>query len=576
MTRTIISCERVSKRFRIPQQAPRTLKERVLHPISARTVWKEFQALNSVGFDVAEGEFFGIVGRNGSGKSTMLKVLAGIYKADSGRVDINGTLASFIELGVGFNMDLSGRENLFINGVLLGMSRKELRRRYDAIVEFAELGEFMDMRLRNYSSGMQVRLAFSVAVESGSDILLTDEVLAVGDERFQEKCFDVFRERRRRGTTIIFVSHDMAAIERFCDRAMVLEHGEIQGIGDPGEMTNLYREINLGPGSAPRGDVADELPTSEESAPARLWTPPQLEIDIEQKVLSLASAKRRKELGDFAVSAYDTVLRRPATTDDVSWITKDLLLHSQTKSDVVESLHRSSEYKWIKTVDHAAQHGLRARLHGQHLDDISAPHGAECLVELPWILSRVPRGGSVLDIGSAECVRTYREVLESLDDCSVTTLDSRPHEFQDVTPIISDARRMPLADASMDCGICMGTLQFIGREDPGERAAAADHADVERVLTELGRVVRPDGVILISVPTGERDDNHTFFQETPETWIGLLERAALTVQQSEIYDLSKNGWTANDSFTPAGIRYGTYGGVASAILCIQATPAPRP
>ena len=189
------------------------------------------QALDDVSFAVAEGEFFGIVGRNGSGKSTLLKCLAGIYKVDRGRIRMRGRLSTFIELGVGFNPDLPARDNVLINGIMLGLSPKEALRRFDAIIDFAELEEFVDLKLKNYSSGMQVRLAFSVMIQVDADVLLIDEVLAVGDAAFQQKCFDVFQRMRDAGKTILFVTHDMAAVNRFCDRAVLLERGRVELIG---------------------------------------------------------------------------------------------------------------------------------------------------------------------------------------------------------------------------------------------------------------------------------------------------------------------------------------------------------
>lgn len=233
----------VSKRFRIPSSPHGTLKGRLLHPFQ-RTQWRTFDALNDVTVSIARGEFFGIVGRNGSGKSTLLKVMAGIYRANSGTVNVRGSIAPFIELGVGFHPELSGRENLKVNGVLLGLSRRELARRYDEIVDFAELHDFMDLKLRNYSSGMQVRLAFSVAIQSGADILLTDEVLAVGDERFQAKCYGVFEDRQAAGQTIILVTHDMSTVRRFCDRAMLLGDGHVTAMGEADAVTAQYHQIN--------------------------------------------------------------------------------------------------------------------------------------------------------------------------------------------------------------------------------------------------------------------------------------------------------------------------------------------
>ncbi len=233
----------IGKSFRIPHAGHgATLRSRILHPFS-RTTWEEFDALHDVSFDVEVGEFFGIIGRNGSGKSTLLKLMAGIYRPDSGRLAVNGTVAPFIELGVGFNPDLSGRDNVFINGALLGLTPRRLSERYDAIVEFAELERFMDLKLRNFSSGMQVRLAFSIALEAGADILLTDEVLAVGDARFQQKCFDVFRQRKSEGRTVVFVSHDMSAMIDFCDRSVLLDQGRVDMIGDTRAIVQRYQQL---------------------------------------------------------------------------------------------------------------------------------------------------------------------------------------------------------------------------------------------------------------------------------------------------------------------------------------------
>lgn len=241
--RGTVRVEHLSKRFRIPQHEHQSLRGRLLHPLS-RPTYLEFDAVRDVSFHVDPGEFFGIIGRNGSGKSTLLKLVAGIYRADGGTARVTGSLASFIELGVGFNMDLSGRDNLYINGALLGLSRREIKRRYDQIVEFAELGDFMDLKLRNYSSGMQVRLAFSVALQAEADVLLTDEVLAVGDARFQEKCFDIFQDRKERGKTIVFVSHDMGAIQQFCDRVVLLDKGAVQATGSAPAMSRAYMQVN--------------------------------------------------------------------------------------------------------------------------------------------------------------------------------------------------------------------------------------------------------------------------------------------------------------------------------------------
>jgi ABC-type polysaccharide/polyol phosphate transport system ATPase subunit len=235
----------LSKTFRIPREQVHTLKERALHPFR-RAGHDELRALADVSFAVEHGEFFGIVGRNGSGKSTLLKCLAGIYRADRGRIFVNGRLSTFIELGVGFNPDLAARDNVLLNATMLGLSPREAARRYDAILDFAELHEFEDLKLKNYSSGMMVRLAFSVMIQVDADILLVDEVLAVGDAAFQQKCFDEFGRIRRTGATVLLVTHDMNAVRRFCDRAMLIHKGNMDAVGDPQAVGNRYLALNFG------------------------------------------------------------------------------------------------------------------------------------------------------------------------------------------------------------------------------------------------------------------------------------------------------------------------------------------
>src|SRR5580698_5853355 len=240
-----VSIEGVSKTFRLPHQQYSTLKERALHPFRS-TTYDELRAVDDVSVEIAQGEFFGIVGRNGSGKSTLLKCLAGIYHTDEGELRVRGRLSPFIELGVGFNPDLTARDNVMINAIMLGLTRRQARERFDDIIAFAELEEFLDMKLKNYSSGMHVRLAFSVAIQVDAEVLLIDEVLAVGDARFQQKCFDQFQRLKREGRTILFVTHDMGAVERFCDRAVLLDKGKMLGLGEPAVIARRYNELNFG------------------------------------------------------------------------------------------------------------------------------------------------------------------------------------------------------------------------------------------------------------------------------------------------------------------------------------------
>jgi ABC-2 type transport system ATP-binding protein len=234
----VIEVTDVHKSFRVPE------RKRALTRLQP-AVYRTLRALDGISFDVHRGEFFGIVGRNGSGKSTLLKILASIYKADSGRIRIAGRLAPFIELGVGINPELTARENVTLNGVMMGLSRREAGRRLDAVLEFAELEQFVDLKLKNYSSGMLVRLAFAVMVGADADVMLVDEVLAVGDAAFGQKCIDVFRAKRDAGKTIVLVTHDMATVQAFCDRAMLIHDGEQRYLGDPDEAVLRYYRLNF-------------------------------------------------------------------------------------------------------------------------------------------------------------------------------------------------------------------------------------------------------------------------------------------------------------------------------------------
>jgi len=241
---TAIEVEGLRKSFRIPTHRVDSLKERLVRPFAARD-YRELRALDGISFDVRQGEFFGIVGRNGSGKSTLLKLLASIYRADAGSIRMRGRLAPFIELGVGFNAELTARENVVLNGVMMGLTPNETRNRLDAVIAFAELEEFIDLKLKNYSSGMLVRLAFSVMLEADADILLIDEVLAVGDAAFQQKCADAFREMKAQGKTIILVTHEMGTVEDYCHRAMLIDDGHIQHVGEPDEVGRRYLRMNF-------------------------------------------------------------------------------------------------------------------------------------------------------------------------------------------------------------------------------------------------------------------------------------------------------------------------------------------
>ena len=237
---TAIAVHNLSKLFRVPMDRSTTLKYRVTH-LRGTSRYRELWALRDISFDIKQGEFCGVIGGNGSGKSTLLKILAGIYRAASGQILVDGEVAQFLELGVGFNPELTARENVFLNGAILGLSRRELSSRMHDIFQFAELTDFVDQKLKNFSSGMSVRLAFTVAIQGDADILLMDEVLAVGDARFQAKCFDVFAGYRKQGKTVVLVTHDLGAVDTYCDRALLLEDGNLRAVGSARDVTNIYR-----------------------------------------------------------------------------------------------------------------------------------------------------------------------------------------------------------------------------------------------------------------------------------------------------------------------------------------------
>lgn len=238
----VIKVTDLYKSFKLPTERAAGLKQAIFNWLKGVKGYTRQEVLRGINFEVKEGEFLGIVGRNGSGKSTLLKLLANIYYPESGKIEVEGTLVPFIELGVGFNPELTGRENVYLNGALLGFSSKEMDAMYDEIVQFAELEPFMDAKLKNYSSGMQVRLAFSIAIRAKGDILILDEVLAVGDAAFQEKCNNYFASLHG-NQTVILVTHSMENVRRFCDRAILIENGEIAADGRPDEIAKAYENL---------------------------------------------------------------------------------------------------------------------------------------------------------------------------------------------------------------------------------------------------------------------------------------------------------------------------------------------
>lgn len=253
-----VKVDHVSKFFKLPTEATHSLRTTLVNRFRGIKGYKEQHVLKDISFEVEEGDFFGILGRNGSGKSTLLKIISQIYVPEKGSVTVNGKLVSFIELGVGFNPELTGRENVYMNGAMLGFTTAEIDAMYDDIVQFAELEEFMNQKLKNYSSGMQVRLAFSVAIKAQGDVLILDEVLAVGDEAFQRKCNDYFMERKKSGKTTILVTHDMGAVKKYCNKAVLIEKGLVKTLGKPEDVANQYSLDNFVPPSTPAAAEEEE------------------------------------------------------------------------------------------------------------------------------------------------------------------------------------------------------------------------------------------------------------------------------------------------------------------------------
>ena len=236
----MITLEQVNKVFQLPHERKTTLRQRFVSVFQKNT-YERFYALRDINLKVKQGEFVGIIGKNGSGKSTLLKIMARVLEPTSGRISINANVAPFLELGVGFQGDSTVKDNIFLYGALLGMGRKEISGKYDWIINFSGLERFVDAKLKNLSSGMQVRLGFSITVIVESPVLLVDEVLAVGDIDFQKKCYDSFNSFKKNGRTIVFVSHDLSAVERFCDRAILLNEGSVYAEGHPKDVLSIYR-----------------------------------------------------------------------------------------------------------------------------------------------------------------------------------------------------------------------------------------------------------------------------------------------------------------------------------------------
>jgi len=285
-----IKVDHVSKTFRIPHEKVTSLRSAAVGVFSRKKGYEEFKALDDVSFEVKKGEFFGIIGRNGSGKSTLLKVLAGIYQADSGKVEIDGLISPFLELGIGFNPELSGRDNVYLNATVLGMTKKQIDKKFDDIVKFSELERFIDQKLKNYSSGMQVRLAFSVAIHANREILLMDEVLAVGDTNFQSKCLTEFNRYKELGKTVVLVTHDIATVQRYCDRAMLVRNGKVIKIGKAEDVGNAYVYENMSD---------EEKRINEDEKQKLIWAEKELKNmkgkELEDEKKRIAEEKIRQE-----------------------------------------------------------------------------------------------------------------------------------------------------------------------------------------------------------------------------------------------------------------------------------------
>lgn len=292
-----IAVKNIYKQFILPENKNNSFKQVAVNIVKQNNKITQ-KVLNDVSFEIHKGDFFGVVGRNGSGKSTLLKILAGVYTPTKGEIQVNGGITPFIELGVGFNPELSGRDNVYLNGALLGYNRKQMDSMYERIVNFAELGPFMGQKLKNYSSGMQVRLAFSIAIMAKNDILIFDEVLAVGDEAFQAKCMDIFEKYKASGQTVVLVTHDMASVRRFCNRAVFIEDGVVKDIGDPRRIADKYSKSN-------RDVIENSLATENEDG--KKESAPRLRAEIERSKSSQRHVYQHGETMTVEVdlSAFD-------------------------------------------------------------------------------------------------------------------------------------------------------------------------------------------------------------------------------------------------------------------------------
>ena len=333
-----LSVKNVSKSFKLPTEQASGIKQAFINWVKGIKGYKRQHVLNNISFDIEKGDFFGIVGRNGSGKSTLLKLISGIYVPDKGKIQVNGSLVPFIELGVGFNPELTGRENVYLNGAMLGFSVKQIDAMYDDIVEFAELGDFMDQKLKNYSSGMQVRLAFSVAIKAQGDILVLDEVLAVGDEAFQRKCYNYFAKLKKEKKTVILVTHDMESVQRFCNKAILINKGKIELLGSAPKVAQLYRDLN------------DSSTNETEVKNTKLN---DIDIDVSIKNIKdkyefAVDVEAKTELAD---AVFTFIIRR----DSGEWVYR---YASDDNNAKPITINKNSEYKLKLTLDNVFADGV--------------------------------------------------------------------------------------------------------------------------------------------------------------------------------------------------------------------------
>lgn len=337
-----VKVDGISKSFRLPTENTTSLKRTIVNYFQGIKGYKEQRVLRDISFEVKKGDFFGVVGRNGSGKSTLLKIISQIYVPEHGTVDINGKLVSFIELGVGFNPELSGKENVYLNGALLGFSTAEIDEMYDDIVEFAELSDFMNQKLKNYSSGMQVRLAFSVAIQSKSDILVLDEVLAVGDEAFQRKCNDYFMQAREDKKTIILVTHSMDAVRKYCNKAMMIDKGEVKIIGTPEDVANQYSLSNV----LDSGSATVIEGTKDEDTEVEQKEETKLIENLKVELLSDTIIDNDNSLVEFSVS-YDVVDNmKTYVAFSMIDIDKNVWVYNDNSYDVMTSGEGQKKFKY--------------------------------------------------------------------------------------------------------------------------------------------------------------------------------------------------------------------------------------